>query len=126
MYTLNNVVSRRFTCELRIVMADKISRLPVSYLDRTKTGEILARVNNNVSMMGNSIHEALDVLLMGVLQLAAIAVMLFYENWQMALAVVLLVPLSTVISTVLAKKSMRYYDKMWQSYEDIYLSLIHI
>ena len=46
--------------------------------------------------------------------------MLFYENWQMALAVVLLVPLSTVISTVLAKKSMRYYDKMWQSYEDIY------
>ena len=120
MYTLNNVVSRRFTCELRIVMADKISRLPVSYLDRTKTGEILARVNNNVSMMGNSIHEALDVLLMGVLQLAAIAVMLFYENWQMALAVVLLVPLSTVISTVLAKKSMRYYDKMWQSYEDIY------
>ena len=44
--------------------------------------------------MGNSIHEALDVLLMGVLQLAAIAVMLFYENWQMALAVVLLVPLT--------------------------------
>lgn len=84
MYTLNNVVSRRFTCELRISMADKISRLPVSYLDKTTTGEILARVNNNVSMMGNSIHEALDVLLMGVLQLVAIAVMLFVENWQMA------------------------------------------
>ncbi len=120
MYTLNNVVSRRFTCQLRIEMADKISRLPVSYLDKTKTGEILARVNNNVSMMGNSIHEALDVLLMGALQLAAIAVMLFVENWQMALAVVLLVPLSTVISTVIAKKSMRYYDRMWKSYEDIY------
>lgn len=38
MYTLNNVVSRRFTCELRISMADKISRLPVSYLDKTTTG----------------------------------------------------------------------------------------
>jgi len=120
MYTLNNVVSRRFTCELRISMADKISRLPVSYLDKTTTGEILARVNNNVSMMGNSIHEALDVLLMGVLQLVAIAVMLFVENWQMALAVILLVPLSTVISTIIAKKSMRYYDKMWKSYEELY------
>lgn len=120
MYTLNNVVSRRFTCQLRIAMADKISRLPVSYLDKTKTGEILARVNNNVSMMGNSIHEAIDVLLMGVLQLTAIAVMLFYENVPMALAVILLVPLSTVISTVIARKSMRYYDKMWKSYEDLY------
>lgn len=120
MYTLNNVVSRRFTCELRIAMADKISRLPVSYLDKTTTGEILARVNNNVSMMGNSIHEAMDVLLMGGLQLVAIAVMLFVENWQMALAVILLVPLSTVVSTVIAKKSMGYYDKMWKSYEDLY------
>ena len=34
MYTLNNVVSRRFTCELRIAMSDKISRLPLSRLDR--------------------------------------------------------------------------------------------
>ena len=33
MYTLNQAVSRRVTCELRIAMADKISRLPVSYLD---------------------------------------------------------------------------------------------
>lgn len=120
MYTLNNVVSRRFTCELRIAMADKISRLPVSYLDKTTTGEILARVNNNVSMMGNSIHEAIDVLLMGGLQLVAIAVMLFIENSQMALAVVLLVPLSAIVSTVIAKKSMRHYDAMWERYEELY------
>ena len=120
MYTLNQVVSRRVTCELRIAMADKISRLPVSYLDRTTTGEILARVNNNVSMMGNSIHEAIDVLLMGGLQLIAMGVMLFLENWLMALAVVLLVPLSAAFSTALAKRSMRYYDRLWKSYEQLY------
>lgn len=120
MYTLNNVVSRRFTCEKRIEMADKIAALPLSYLDRTTTGEILARVNNNVSVMGNSIHEALDVLLMGGLQIVAMAVMLFAENWQMALAVVLLVPFSAAVSTVLARRSMRCYYLLWKSYEKLY------
>lgn len=120
MFTLNNVVSRRFTCELRIAMSDKISRLPVSYLDKTKTGELIARVNNNVSTMGNSIHEAMDVTLMGVLQLVVIAVMLVRENWKMALAVLLLMPLSTVISTLIAKKSAGYFGKMWTEYEELY------
>ena len=73
MYTLNNVVSRRFTCELRIAMSDKISRLPLSRLDKMTTGEVLAKINNNVSTMGNSVHQAIDVLLMGGLQIVAIA-----------------------------------------------------
>ncbi len=120
MYTLSNAVSRRFTCGLRIALSDKISRLPLSYLDKLTTGELLARVNNNVSAMGNSIHETIDVLLMGVLQVIAIAAMLFAENWRMALAVVLLVPLSAFLSAILASKSMRYYDKSWKCYEELY------
>lgn len=120
MYTLNNVVSRRFTCELRIAMSDKISRLPLSRLDQMTTGEVLAKINNNVSTMGNSVHQAIDVLLMGGLQIVAIAAMLFLENVQMALATVLLVPLSTLLSTFLASRSMRCYEKLWREYEALY------
>lgn len=120
MYTLNNVVSRRFTCELRIAMSDKISRLPLSRLDKMTTGEVLAKINNNVSTMGNSVHQAIDVLLMGGLQIVAIAAMLFLENVQMALATVLLVPLSTLLSTFLASRSMRCYEKLWKEYEALY------
>ena len=41
MLLLNNVVSRYFTCALRIKLSAKISRLPVSFVDRTPVGQKL-------------------------------------------------------------------------------------
>ena len=39
MLLLNNMVSRYFTCTLRIRISDKIRRLPVSYVDQTPVGD---------------------------------------------------------------------------------------
>ena len=51
MQLLNRVVSRYFTCELRIRISDKIRRLPVSYVDQTPVGDILSRMMDDVSTM---------------------------------------------------------------------------
>ena len=52
MLLMNNVVSRHFTCDLRIAIADKFQRLPVSFVDDTPVGEILQRMTDDVSRMG--------------------------------------------------------------------------
>ena len=48
MQLLNRVVSRYFTCELRIRISDKIRRLPVSYVDQTPVGDILSHDGRRV------------------------------------------------------------------------------
>ena len=39
----NYTMTKKFTCGLRIRMSEKIGKLPVSYVDKTPTGEILSR-----------------------------------------------------------------------------------
>ncbi|MBQ5667190.1 MAG: hypothetical protein IIV40_03345, partial [Oscillospiraceae bacterium] len=52
MYLLNNVVSRYFTCNIRIKISEKIKKLPVKFVDCTPVGEILRRMTDDVSHMG--------------------------------------------------------------------------
>ena len=41
MRLMNQVVSRHFTCDLRIQISDKIRRMPVKFVDETPVGEVL-------------------------------------------------------------------------------------
>lgn len=77
MLLLNNVVSRYFTCGLRIRISEKIKRLPISYLDSTPIGEILSRMTEDVSVMGNTVHTIFDIFITGFLQIMAISVVMF-------------------------------------------------
>ena len=57
MYLMNQVVSRYYTCNLRIALSDKLTRLPIRYIDKTPAGQVLDRMQEDVSNMGTSIHN---------------------------------------------------------------------
>ncbi|NCA66468.1 MAG: ABC transporter ATP-binding protein [Clostridia bacterium] len=113
MLIMNNVISRHFTCAIRMDMSDKIARLPVSYVDKTQPGEVLSRMTSDVSVMGNSVHGAADIIVAGMLQIIGISVMMFIYNWQLALIVVAFVPFSMWLSSGLGKRSEKYFDKLF-------------
>ena len=69
MYLMNNMVSRHYTCAIRIRMSDKIQRLPVKFVDSTPVGQILEQMTDDVSAMGTSIHQIVDTLMQGLLQI---------------------------------------------------------
>ncbi len=112
MLLLNQVVSRHFTCNLRIMISDKLQRLPVSFIDSTPVGEILQRMTDDVSRMGNTVHEIIDTMMSGFLQIAAIAVVMLLEDWRLALLVIVLMPLSIKLSSLLAERSSGYFREM--------------
>lgn len=112
MYMNNNTVSRHFTCTTRINLSEKLCRLPVNFVDTTSNGEFISRMTNDVSIMGNTVHNVLDLVIQGFLQLIAIAVMMMLINWSMALVVLLIIPFSVIVSTVIAKKSEKHFTKL--------------
>ena len=88
MLLMNNVVSRHFTCDLRIAIADKFQRLR------------------------NTVHEIVDTMMTGFLQIAAISVVMLLEDWRLALLVIVLMPLSIRLSALVASRSNGYFREM--------------
>ena len=120
MYLMNNMVSRHYTCAIRIRMSDKIQRLPVKFVDSTPVGQILEQMTDDVSAMGTSIHQIVDTLMQGLLQIALIAVALLMEDWRLGLIVLATTPISMLLSVVISNASEKYYHKMFQEGEQLY------
>ena len=109
MLLMNNFVSRHFTAEMRIRMSDKIKRLPVKFVDDTPSGEIISRMTNDVSVMGNTVHNFLNMIIEGLIKLIGIVVIIFMLQPVLAAVVVALMPLSMYLSVSLSQKSVKYY-----------------
>ncbi|MBR6825407.1 MAG: ABC transporter ATP-binding protein [Oscillospiraceae bacterium] len=113
MLMLNKVVSRHFTCSLRIRISDKIKRLPVSYVDQTPVGDILSRMTDDVSTIGGYIHDIIDILMTGFLNIITISIMMLTEDWRLGLLVIALTPASIWLSTVISARSEKYFHAMF-------------
>ncbi|MEG1528097.1 MAG: ABC transporter ATP-binding protein [Clostridia bacterium] len=112
MFIMNNVVSRFYTCGIRIEISAKIKRLPISYIDQTPNGEILSRLTSDVSHMGSTVHAVINLVIQGVIQIVGIAIMMFSINYILALVVMAIVPISLVISSILVNRSEKMYGKV--------------
>lgn len=102
---MNHSVTRHFTASLRERISDKISRLPLSYLDKTPSGEIISRIDSDVGDLGGTIHSLYEVMIEGFFKLALIVVILFFKNVQLALIIVIVVPISLFVSMQVSKFS---------------------
>lgn len=108
-FMLNNVMSRHFNNKLRIKMSEKIMRLPVSYIDKTSKGELIERMTDDVSVIGGSVHNIIDLIVTGVLQLVLILVFAFMQDWHMALVIVGIGLVCVLVAAFMSGKSSKHF-----------------
>ena len=113
---MNYSVTKHFTCRIRTEMSGKISKIPVKTVDSTPNGEIISRMTHDVSIMGGSVHNIFGVVINGVIRLAVILVVIFFENPMLAMAVVVFVPISITLSSVLASRSEKHFTASGKIY----------
>ena len=110
-----NITSRYYTKDLRVRISDKLTRLPVGFIDSTPNGELLSRMMNDVSQMSNTVYIILDTLIDGFVRIVIITYFMFSVHWIMATAVVAMVPLSMALSAFISSKS----EKSWHEYRKV-------
>ena len=115
MLLMNRTVTKFFTSGIRIKISEKIKTLPVSYVDQTPVGDIIQRMNEDVSFLGGYIHDIFNVLVKGAFQIVLISVAMFQEDWRLACFVVLLTPASIWLSTKIASLSETHFDSMFET-----------
>lgn len=95
--------------DLRKDIDEKINRLPVSYFDRHKQGDILSRVTNDVDAVSNALQQSFLPIISSILGIIVSVGMMFYINVTLAVVAILMIPASMLISKVVVSISQKYF-----------------
>ena len=117
---MNYSVTNHFTCRIRVRMSAKIGRIPMKTVDNTPNGEIISRMTNDVSIMGGSVHDIFGVVINGAVRLVIISIVIFTANPIMAVTVIAFVPLTMILSALLAARSEKHFDRSREAAGRVY------
>lgn len=112
-YLLNGIVQRT-VLRLRSDVEDKLNRLPLAYFDRQQRGEVLSRVTNDIDNISQSLQQTMSQLLTSLLTVVGVLVMMIIVSFWLALIAIVAIPLSIVITTVIAKRSQKLFVAQWR------------
>lgn len=113
-FVLNGSVQRT-VYRLRGDVEAKINRLPLSYFDKQPRGELLSKVTNDIDNISQSLQQTLSQVLTSLLTIIGVVWMMFTISWQLALIALVTIPLSVVITMVIAKRSQKQFITQWAS-----------
>ncbi|MFA5097133.1 MAG: ABC transporter ATP-binding protein [Candidatus Margulisiibacteriota bacterium] len=89
---LSSFIGQRVVTDLRVKIFGHLQDLSLSFYSRWKTGEVMSRVINDISMIQNAIVVSATEILPQLLTLVGVLSYLFYLNWQLTLMALLTVP----------------------------------
>ncbi len=102
-------VSQRTCYRLRQDIDAKINRMSYGYFERTRLGDTLSRITNDVDTLGQSLNQGVTQLITSVTTVVGVVVMMLIINVPMTLITLLMVPLSLVLIKVVVSRSQRYF-----------------
>ena len=112
-------VTQRTAQELRESISKKINKLPLSYFDKASYGDVLSRVTNDVDAIGQTLGQSLGSLITSATLFVGALVMMFYNNWIMALCAIGSSIIGLIIMMVIMKASQKYFTRQQVALGDV-------
>ena len=97
--------------EMRKQLFAHIDRLPLSYIDSHAHGDLITRMASDIEQISNGILQGFSQLLTGVFTIAGTLGIMLAIQWQVALVVIVITPLSLFVATFVAKHSNAMFRK---------------
>ncbi|MDD4080555.1 MAG: ABC transporter ATP-binding protein [Eubacteriales bacterium] len=119
MYRLGAEVSNELGRKMRQDIGSKIHRVPLAYYEKTTVGDVLSRVTNDVDSVVQNINMVFTEVIAGIATVIGVAIMMLTISPLLTLLVVLVVPLSTLIISVIFRKSQKYFRAQQEVLGDI-------
>ncbi len=99
------------TFKIRDLLFEKLQNLPISYIDTTSHGDLISRMINDIDIMTDGFLESLASTLSGITTIVGTLIMMLMLNIQMSMIIIVLTPLSIILSFIIVKKSKKYVKK---------------
>jgi ATP-binding cassette subfamily B protein len=104
-------ITQRVTKQMRSDISSKINRLPMSYYNKTSTGDVLSRVTNDVDTIGQSLNQSLGNFVHAVVLFAGSLVMMLKTNGIMTLTAVAASLIGFVFMFLIMGRSQKYFTR---------------
>ena len=109
-YFMTNAV-QSMTQDLRNEMTEKINRIPVSFFDKHQFGDLLGRFTSDVETVSNALQQSFLQIVNALLTIILVMGMVLYLNFQLAIVVILSIPVTYFGARSILKRSQPYFKE---------------
>jgi len=102
----------RVLADLRNKLFRHLQRLSLGYYERNRAGVIISRLTNDVEALDQFVTDGVTSLVQNSLTLAGTMVILFWLDWRLALATLVIMPALFAATIVFRKQSGRAYRRV--------------
>lgn len=103
------IVTAKYTRSLRNQIIDKIARLPISYFDTHKFGDVLSRMSNDVDVIAMTMHQVITDLSFNIITIIGVIIIMAMTSVPLLLISVVTVLLSIVVVGKIAGFAQKYF-----------------
>ena len=103
----------RIIVRLRELVFDKVQMLSISKISKRTAGEIMQRVTGDTAEIQQFLVHRLANIIEQLLILVGISIMLFVEDWRLALMIILPIPICSMFQRMFWRYTHRIYHKQW-------------
>ncbi|MCQ2534468.1 MAG: ABC transporter ATP-binding protein/permease [Clostridia bacterium] len=102
---INIVISNNIIFKLRNDAYGKLSKLPMSYIDKHPSGKLQSLIISDIDAAGTGIQMFLNQFFVALLSILVTLVIMFSLQWKITLFVLLFTPLSFLTAFFIAKRT---------------------
>lgn len=117
-YFMTNAVQNSIR-DLRHDLSEKINKIPVSYFDNQQFGNVLGRFTSDIETVSNALQQSFLQIINAFLTIILVIAMVLYLNWQLAMIVIVMIPITYVSAQFILKKSQPYFKKQADALGDM-------
>ncbi len=108
---VNNKITYRVVKDLRIQAFDQLQLLPLSYVDKHSSGDLISRVITDIDQFSDGLLLGFTQLFTGIITIIGTILFMLSINPLITLVVVILSPMSFFIAGFISKKTFTMFKK---------------
>jgi ATP-binding cassette subfamily B protein len=102
----------RILADLRNRLFRHLQRLSLGYYERNRAGTVISRLTNDVEALDQLVTDGVTSLVQNSLTLFGSAIILFFLDWRLALATLVVFPLMSIATAIFRRRSSRAYRRV--------------
>ena len=99
------VLGQRFVSDIRAGLFSHVQAMSMVFHDRNQVGDLMSRITNDSEAINRTLSNGLIEFTSNILLLGGTFVAMFLLNWQLGLAMLVLMPLMLFITTEVTRRS---------------------
>ena len=93
----------------------KLFRLPMSHFQQQSRGDVLSRVTNDIDNLAQTLSQSITQVITSVLTIVGVLGMMLWISPLLALIAVLTVPVSALVTILIARRSQVQFKAQWKT-----------